>query len=69
MVGVVLTHLIDMKAKIGIEEPLLNTLVALLELEKHMWLNVSKYLKNFWFSFGFSIKLIEGFSRVYRVNM
>lgn len=33
MVGVVLTHLIDMKAKIGIEEPLLNTLVALLELE------------------------------------
>jgi len=69
MVGVVLTHLIDMKAKIGIEEPLLNTLVALLELEKHMWLNVSKYLKKFWFSFGFSIKLIEGFSRVYRVNM
>ena len=69
MVGIVLTPLIDVKAKIGIQEPLLNTLVALLALDKHRWLNVSKYLKFLWFSFGFSLKLIGGFGRVYRVNM
>lgn len=69
LVGIFLTPLIDVKAKIGIQEPLLNTLVALLALDKHMWLIVSKYLKFFWFSFGFSLKLIGRFGRVYRVNM
>ena len=69
MVGIVLTHLIDVKAKKGIQEPLLNTLMALLALDKHTWLNVSKYLKFLWFSSGFSLNLIGDFGRVYRVNM
>ena len=69
MVGIVLTPLIDVKDKIGIQNPLLKTLVGLIALDKQTWLNVSKYLKIHWFSFGFSLKGIRGFGRVYRVNM
>lgn len=44
MVDIVLTPLIDVKSQIGIQGPLLNTLVALLALDNHTWLFIPKYL-------------------------
>jgi hypothetical protein len=43
--------------------------LALLALDKHTWLIVSKYLKILQLAFGFSVKLLGNFGRVYRINI